>query len=48
MEVHPNPNGARCDRDQALSLDDFAQIVADMKNIATWSQFDCAHVEERV
>jgi 3-deoxy-7-phosphoheptulonate synthase len=33
VEVHPNPIEARSDREQALSFDEFAAIVADLQRI---------------
>ncbi len=33
VEVHPNPPEAKSDKDQALSFDDFAQIVAELDRI---------------
>lgn len=33
VEVHPNPPEAKSDKEQALTFDDFAQIVADLEHI---------------
>lgn len=33
VEVHPNPPEARSDKDQALTFDDFEQMVADLERI---------------
>jgi chorismate mutase/prephenate dehydratase len=33
VEVHPNPPEAKSDKEQALTFDDFAQIVADLDSI---------------
>lgn len=33
IEVHHNPEQAQCDKEQALSIDQFAQLYKDMKNI---------------
>ena len=33
VEVHPNPPEAKSDKEQALTFDDFAQIVADLSQI---------------
>jgi len=33
IEVHPNPPEAKSDKDQALTFEDFAQVVADLREI---------------
>lgn len=33
VEVHHNPEEAKCDKDQALSVEQFAELYKDMKNI---------------
>ena len=33
IEVHPNPSEAKCDKDQALTFSDFADIMEDLKHI---------------
>ena len=33
IEVHHNPEQAQCDKEQALSIEQFAQLYKDMKNI---------------
>lgn len=38
VEVHPNPPEAKSDKDQALTFDDYAEIVDDLNRIATWSR----------
>jgi 3-deoxy-7-phosphoheptulonate synthase len=38
IEVHPNPSEAKSDKEQALTFDDFAAIVADLERIEIWSQ----------
>jgi 3-deoxy-7-phosphoheptulonate synthase len=35
MEVHYKPEAALCDGHQSLSLDEFAQLMADLKKIAS-------------
>ena len=35
VEVHPNPREALCDGPQSLDLDQFATLVADLKNVAS-------------
>jgi 3-deoxy-7-phosphoheptulonate synthase len=37
IEVHSNPAEAKSDKEQALTFDDFAQIVADLDRIEIWS-----------
>ena len=38
IEVHPNPPEAKSDKEQALTFDDFAQIVTDLEPIPAWSR----------
>jgi 3-deoxy-7-phosphoheptulonate synthase len=38
LEVHPSPAEARCDRDQALTLDDFRDTMDDLSRIPFGSQ----------
>ncbi|MEO6913598.1 MAG: 3-deoxy-7-phosphoheptulonate synthase, partial [Candidatus Baltobacteraceae bacterium] len=38
IEVHPNPPEAKSDKEQALTFDDFAQIVTDLDTIPITSQ----------
>jgi 3-deoxy-7-phosphoheptulonate synthase len=33
LEVHPDPAEAKCDKDQALTLDDFCEIMADLSRV---------------
>jgi len=33
IEVHPNPKEAKSDAEQALTFDDFAQIMGDLADI---------------
>ncbi|HTC31605.1 MAG TPA: hypothetical protein VK702_12850, partial [Candidatus Acidoferrum sp.] len=37
IEVHPNPPEAKSDKEQALTFDDFGEIMQDLKQIDTWS-----------
>jgi 3-deoxy-7-phosphoheptulonate synthase len=37
VEVHPNPAEAKSDKDQALTFEDFAEIMADLEGIPIWS-----------
>jgi 3-deoxy-7-phosphoheptulonate synthase len=37
IEVHPNPAEAKSDKEQALTFDDFGQIMQDLEQIDTWS-----------
>jgi 3-deoxy-7-phosphoheptulonate synthase len=39
VEVHPNPSEACCDKDQALTLDDFARIMDDLARIPSPAAF---------
>lgn len=38
MEVHPNPAEAKSDKEQALTFQDFTDIVTDLSEIAAWSK----------
>ncbi|MEO9169797.1 MAG: 3-deoxy-7-phosphoheptulonate synthase [Candidatus Baltobacteraceae bacterium] len=40
LEVHPNPAEAKCDSDQALTLDDFAEVIRDLDGISIWSNHE--------
>ena len=42
VEVHPNPPEAKSDAEQALTFDDFAQIMADLDEIPVYSTADDA------
>jgi 3-deoxy-7-phosphoheptulonate synthase len=37
IEVHPNPPEAKCDKDQALTIEDFGVMVNDLEQIPLWS-----------
>jgi len=37
IEVHPNPLEAKSDKEQALTFDDFAEIVTDLESIPVWT-----------
>jgi 3-deoxy-7-phosphoheptulonate synthase len=39
VEVHPNPSQACCDKDQALTVDDFARIMDDLALIPSPAAF---------
>ncbi len=39
VEVHPRPSEACCDKDQALTIDDFAQIMDDLARIPAPGDF---------
>jgi 3-deoxy-7-phosphoheptulonate synthase len=38
IEVHPDPPEAKSDKEQALTFDDFAEIMSDLERIEIWSQ----------
>jgi 3-deoxy-D-arabino-heptulosonate 7-phosphate (DAHP) synthase len=44
IEVHPNPPEAKSDKEQALTFDDFGEIMADLEQIPVWSHGDDAQV----
>jgi chorismate mutase/prephenate dehydratase len=37
IEVHPNPPEAKSDKDQALTFDDFGEIMGDLERVPSWS-----------
>ncbi len=38
VEVHPNPPEAKSDKEQALTFDDFADVMAELEGIPVSSQ----------